>query len=223
MIDQTVLTKKTNTHIILQMMREHEIKRVSELCRQAKLSHSEAGALISGKQSPWNKDGSWCLAVEKLADFFACSPEYLFACESDGLRKQAEVTFGQTCENEAIKWAEQALPERVCEQKELERIVDNILSTLTPREERVLRLRFGIGLNKDHTLEEVSSMFDVAKERIRQIEAKSLRKIRSPERSDYFRQFIFGNKQARIAERKILTRRNEGKDPFFPLKKCCSN
>jgi RNA polymerase primary sigma factor len=58
-----------------------------------------------------------------------------------------------------------------------------VLATLTPREERVLRLRFGIGQNTDHTLEEVGQDFEVTRERIRQIEAKALRKLRHPSRS----------------------------------------
>ena len=58
-----------------------------------------------------------------------------------------------------------------------------MLATLTPREERVLRMRFGIGMNTDHTLEEVGQQFSVTRERIRQIEAKALRKLKHPSRS----------------------------------------
>ena len=65
-----------------------------------------------------------------------------------------------------------------------------VLATLTPREERVLRLRFGIGQNQDHTLEEVGQDFEVTRERIRQIEAKALRKLRHPSRSKRLRAFI---------------------------------
>ena len=65
-----------------------------------------------------------------------------------------------------------------------------ILATLTPREAKVLRMRFGIGMNTDHTLEEVGKQFDVTRERIRQIEAKALRKLRHPARSDHLRSFI---------------------------------
>jgi RNA polymerase primary sigma factor len=65
-----------------------------------------------------------------------------------------------------------------------------ILSTLTPREAKVLRMRFGIDMNTDHTLEEVGKQFDVTRERIRQIEAKALRKLRHPTRSDHLRSFL---------------------------------
>ena len=60
------------------------------------------------------------------------------------------------------------------------------MSTLSPREERVLRMRFGIGMNSDHTLEEVGLQFAVTRERIRQIEAKAIRKLRHPSRAKRF-------------------------------------
>ena len=66
----------------------------------------------------------------------------------------------------------------------------DILSTLTPREAKVLRMRFGIDMNTDHTLEEVGKQFDVTRERIRQIEAKALRKLRHPSRAENMRSFI---------------------------------
>ena len=65
-----------------------------------------------------------------------------------------------------------------------------ILSTLTPREEKVLRMRFGIGEESDHTLEEVGKDFNVTRERIRQIEAKALRKLRHPSRSKKLKVFL---------------------------------
>ncbi|MCI5063502.1 MAG: RNA polymerase sigma factor RpoD [Algiphilus sp.] len=66
----------------------------------------------------------------------------------------------------------------------------SILSSLTPREAKVLRMRFGIDMNTDHTLEEVGKQFDVTRERIRQIEAKALRKLRHPTRANYLRSFL---------------------------------
>ena len=68
-----------------------------------------------------------------------------------------------------------------------------ILETLTPREAKVLRMRFGIEMNTDHTLEEVGKQFDVTRERIRQIEAKALRKLRHPSRSEKLRSFLEGD------------------------------
>jgi RNA polymerase primary sigma factor len=67
---------------------------------------------------------------------------------------------------------------------------DDILNSLTERESKVIRMRFGIGLNTDHTLEEVGKQFDVTRERIRQIEAKALRKMRHPTRSEKLRSYL---------------------------------
>jgi RNA polymerase primary sigma factor len=72
----------------------------------------------------------------------------------------------------------------------LREITTRVLATLTPREERVLRMRFGIGMNTDHTLEEVGQQFSVTRERIRQIEAKALRKLKHPSRSRKLRSFL---------------------------------
>src|SRR5258705_4565216 len=71
-------------------------------------------------------------------------------------------------------------------------VCKDILDTLTPREAKVLRMRFGIEMNTDHTLEEVGKQFDVTRERIRQIEAKALRKLRHPSRSEKLRSFLEG-------------------------------
>lgn len=73
--------------------------------------------------------------------------------------------------------------------------MQDILSTLTAREAKVLRMRFGIGMNTDHTLEEVGKQFDVTRERIRQIEAKALRKLRHPSRAEQLKSFLDGEKQ----------------------------
>jgi len=72
----------------------------------------------------------------------------------------------------------------------LREAVNSVLAGLTPREAKVLRMRFGIDMNTDHTLEEVGKQFDVTRERIRQIEAKALRKLRHPTRSDHLRSFL---------------------------------
>jgi len=75
-------------------------------------------------------------------------------------------------------------------QANLRETTTRVLSSLTPREERVLRMRFGIGMNTDHTLEEVGQQFSVTRERIRQIEAKALRKLKHPSRSRKLRSFL---------------------------------
>ena len=81
-------------------------------------------------------------------------------------------------------------PDLAAIQSNLRDTTTQMLATLSPREERVLRMRFGIGLNSDHTLEEVGQQFSVTRERIRQIEAKALRKLKHPSRSRMLRSFL---------------------------------
>jgi RNA polymerase primary sigma factor len=75
-------------------------------------------------------------------------------------------------------------------QSNLRETTTRMLASLTPREERILRTRFGIGMNSDHTLEEVGQQFLVTRERIRQIEAKALRKLKHPSRARDLRSFL---------------------------------
>jgi RNA polymerase primary sigma factor len=82
-----------------------------------------------------------------------------------------------------------ALPDDMAMNQNLQETTRHVLKTLTPREEKVLRMRFGIGERRDHTLEEIGQDFDVTRERIRQIEAKALRKLRHPSRSKQLRSF----------------------------------
>ncbi|MBE0493118.1 MAG: RNA polymerase sigma factor RpoD [Thiomicrospira sp.] len=81
-------------------------------------------------------------------------------------------------------------PSDSADQEGMSETVREMLGTLTPREAKVLRMRFGLGMNTDHTLEEVGKQFDVTRERIRQIEAKALRKLRHPSRAERLRSFL---------------------------------
>src|SRR5262249_34778593 len=82
------------------------------------------------------------------------------------------------------------LPIDAASQSKLRGTTTRVLASLTPREERILRMRFGIGMNTDQTLEEVGQQFSVTRERIRQIEAKALRKLKHPSRSRMLRSFL---------------------------------
>jgi RNA polymerase primary sigma factor len=82
------------------------------------------------------------------------------------------------------------LPIDAVKQSNLRDTTTGVLASLTPREERIVRMRFGIGINSDHTLEQVGQQFSVTRERIRQIEAKALRKPKHPSRSRVLRTFL---------------------------------
>ena len=91
----------------------------------------------------------------------------------------------------------------------------SVLAQLTPREAKVLRMRFGIDMNTDHTLEEVGKQFDVTRERIRQIEAKALRKLRHPSRVEQLRSFLIEDRALTAADRKRPRLLQEGAAFFF--------
>ena len=98
---------------------------------------------------------------------------------------EEDTTLGDFIEDTAIP-----SPDNAATEDNLTEATDDILGSLTAREAKVLRMRFGIGMNTDHTLEEVGKQFDVTRERIRQIEAKALRKLRHPTRSSHLRGFL---------------------------------
>ena len=98
---------------------------------------------------------------------------------------EEDTTLGDFIEDHSID-----SPDEAATEENLQGATDDILGSLTAREAKVLRMRFGIGMNTDHTLEEVGKQFDVTRERIRQIEAKALRKLRHPTRSSHLKGFL---------------------------------
>ena len=101
------------------------------------------------------------------------------------LGEDDDTHLGDFIKDEAIE-----SPIELAVQEGLREAIEEVLGGLTSREAKVLRMRFGIGMNTDHTLEEVGKQFDVTRERIRQIEAKGLRKLRHPRRSDPLRNYL---------------------------------
>jgi RNA polymerase primary sigma factor len=104
-----------------------------------------------------------------------------------------ETPFGEEGDfhlGDLIEDSNTILPIDAAIQSNLREITSRVLASLTPREERVVRMRFGIGISSDHTLEQVGQQFSVTRERIRQIEAKALRKLKHPSRSEMLRSFI---------------------------------
>ena len=99
---------------------------------------------------------------------------------------------GDTQLGDLIEDRNAILPIDAAIQSDLRETTTRMLASRTPREERIVRMRFGLGMNSDHTLEEVGQQFLVTRERIRQIEAKALRKLKHPSRSRELRSFLEG-------------------------------
>lgn len=132
--------------------------------------------------------------VKEIAKKMCISPEKVAKMQrivTDPVSLEAPIghdnenTFGDFIEDKSS-----VSPFQSAIEKDLKKITRKLLGELSLREERVLRMRFGIDMNRDHTLEEVGDQFDVTRERVRQIEAKALRKLRHPIRSSYLKDYI---------------------------------
>jgi RNA polymerase primary sigma factor len=122
------------------------------------------------------------LPLERLRNVFKIAKEPISLATPIG--EDGDSNLGDFIEDKAI-----TSPSDAVIKMNLAEQTRKVLATLTPREEKVLRMRFGIGEKSDHTLEEVGQGFAVTRERIRQIEAKALRKLRHPSRSKRLRSF----------------------------------
>ena len=96
----------------------------------------------------------------------------------------------ETIEYKDVSYIDNNNGEKDLVKESLEKVIKDILFNLSPREAKILMMRFGIDLKKDHTLEEVARQFDVTRERIRQIEARALRKLRHPSRAHKLQSFL---------------------------------
>jgi RNA polymerase primary sigma factor len=108
--------------------------------------------------------------------------EEVFRAIQDPIALQTPVGDEDTKLEDFISDKESPSPYSDTESSDITKHILRVLNTLTPREEKIIRMRFGIGLGKDHTLEEVGSHFSITRERVRQIEAKALRKLKHPNR-----------------------------------------
>jgi len=155
-------------------------KSVAEFSRNQGLNGARVNEIINGKITPLDKEGNPKELTKEILEILNLTIEKAFTEKQlKGFKKHTfEVKIEEEkllqiinpAENQEIKVIEQEVKSKLYE----------ILSTLTPREEKILRMRFGIGMNTDHTLEEVGRKFFVTRDRIRQIEDKALRKLKHP-------------------------------------------
>jgi|TARA_Y100000294_G_C8464308_1_gene300013 RNA polymerase primary sigma factor len=158
-------------------------KSVAEFSRNQGLNSVKVREIFSGKIPPLDREGNPKELTKEILEILNLTIEKAFTEKQlKGFKKHTfEVKIEEEkllqiispAKNQEIKVIEQEVKSKLSE----------ILSTLTPREEKILRMRFGIGMNTDHTLEEVGRKFFVTRDRIRQIEARALRKLKHPSRS----------------------------------------
>ena len=155
-------------------------KSVAEFSRNQGLNGIKVREIFSGKIPPLDREGNPKELTKEILEILNLTIEKAFTEKQlKGFKKHTfEVKIEEEkllqiispAKNQEIKVIEQEVKSKLSE----------ILSTLTPREEKILRMRFGIGMNTDHTLEEVGRKFFVTRERIREIEGKALRKLKHP-------------------------------------------
>lgn len=179
---------KIKNNLILKKIEEAGYKTLGEFCRLngMKNQSSRIGEFINLKRSPLTSEGEFYDIILKISDLLMCSPENLFSEEQMTMElktnkrsievQEAEIKF-MIKNNNNIKSLEE-----IIYNENLSNKIEESLNLLTPREEKVLKMRFGIDDGKEHTLEAIGKIFGVQKERIRQIEAKALRKLRHPDR-----------------------------------------
>ena len=157
----------------------HMIETINKIVRTQRLILSEFGR----EATPEELAQKLRMPLEKVRKVLKISKEPVSLEKPVG--DEEDSNLGDFIEDtKALAPLEQAIKSNLSE------ATTKILSTLTPREERVLRMRFGVGMNTDHTLEEVGLQFSVTRERIRQIEAKALRKLKHPSRSKQLKSFL---------------------------------
>ena len=157
----------------------HMIETINKIVRTQRLILSEYGR----EATPEELAKKLRMPLEKVRKVLKISKEPVSLEKPVG--DEEDSSLGDFIEDtKALDPMDQAIKSNLSE------ATTKILSTLTPREERVLRMRFGVGMNTDHTLEEVGLQFSVTRERIRQIEAKALRKLKHPSRSKQLKSFL---------------------------------
>ena len=157
----------------------HMIETINKIVRTQRLILSEFGR----EATPEELAKKLRMPLEKVRKVLKISKEPVSLEKPVG--DEEDSSLGDFIEDtKALAPLEQSIKSNLSE------ATTKILSTLTPREERVLRMRFGVGMNTDHTLEEVGLQFSVTRERIRQIEAKALRKLKHPSRSKQLKSFL---------------------------------
>jgi RNA polymerase sigma factor (sigma-70 family) len=171
---------------------------VASFCRVSDIRQQSLGRLIAMKEPPLLNTGEFSSLAKKVMEELCALPTELWTSEQLTMKLTTNVArrdmdmggmraaLGMTAEN-ALEMLE--VDDSLFDEERKSKVME-VVDTLTPRERKVLVLRFGLDGCKEHTLEEIGPMFDVGKERIRQIEAKALRKLKHPSRLDIFRDLL---------------------------------
>lgn len=178
-------------NLILTAIEEAGYTSVSHFCRSNGINLASMHNMIGLKLSPIGKGGEFCKVAKQTMEALCLCPTDLWTSEQLNMSISSNAREFSVEEDELLKIMTGGIsdmlngddPEKEIKHSYIKNSVNEAISSLTPREEEVLKLRFGIDNGEELTLEEVGHHFDVSKERIRQMEMKALRKLRHPSRA----------------------------------------
>lgn len=185
---------KVRNNIILSKIEKAGYKSIPQFCREIGISYGPLNDLIGMKRSAFNSKGEWTPWILKIADALSCSPENLFTeSQLNAVLKTNKKTL-QVNEAEMrfmLEADEPKSPEELYLEDQRSAAIEDLMKTLTPREQKVISMRLGLGkYTREYTFEEISLEFECTRERIRQIEQKAYRKMRSPHRANKLLEFV---------------------------------
>ena len=188
---------KVKNNNIIKWIEDAGHKTVASLCREHNMlsRQGDIGDLINLKSSPLNKKREFNATVMALCEALVCSPEDLFSVSQLNAALESNKRTFEVSEAEAQfmlqNMPEQILLEDIVANDERDVMLRKMLETLTPREQEIIKMRFGLDGNAPMTLGDIGKKFNVSPPRIRDIEGRVLRKLRHPTRSLPLRQLIF--------------------------------
>lgn len=193
-MDEYRIEIKVKNNLLYSAVMAYGYPSLLQFCEKEKVAYGSLGSLINMTKSALDSQGNFTPFVLKLCEKLRKLPEELFSAtqletelETNKFTKtvqEAEMRFMLENQQEVLS------PDMLLQHDQMIEETNKLVETLTPREQKVINLRFGLDGTHAHTLEEVSKIFGVNRERIRQIEAKALRKLRHPSRAEKIRQFI---------------------------------
>lgn len=188
-------------NLLLTAIEDAGYKSQAEFARASGLKSQEVSDMVAMRLAPIGMNGNFCYVAIAIMEALGAAPSDLWTAEQMTIKLRSN-TIEKELSKEAILEAIQmesgtllgiASPEEVIEQNQRRSVVEATLNTLTPTEVKVLSMRYGFDDGEEKSLEEVGKEFHFSRERIRQIEAKALRKMRHPSRSDKLKHFIEEN------------------------------
>ncbi len=196
---------KIKNNYLFTKMQEYGVKNAAQLAKAIGATSTSVGRYLNLTTPPYTKKGELKEIPKKLCDLFYCAIEELFPAEhlENALDKNIVVTEKNKHELLPSRMLETDDPSvALIEQETAQGVKQAVAKSLNEREQKVLALRFGLEDEDPHTLEQVGALFGVSRNRIKQIEAKALRKLRNPRTQDLLYPFLEDKHLAAVRERK---------------------